>query len=80
MIWTKTNKAIASSASVVATVMMIGYAVHPSGAPNVLYVIVSTVHLMSNAVHQSGLLKYDMASAVHLMTNVVHPSVSPDVR
>ena len=29
---------------------MIGYAVHPSGASDVLYMIVSTVNLMANAV------------------------------
>ena len=39
---------------------MIGYAVHlivnavhPSWAPDVLYIIFSTVHLMANAVHPS---------------------------
>ena len=37
---------------------MIGYAVHniavhPSGAPDVLYMIVSLAHLMANAVHPS---------------------------
>ena len=52
----------------------------PSGAPDVLYMTVSTVHLMTNAVHQVGLLKYSMASVVHFMANVVHPSVAPDVR
>ena len=35
-----------------------GYAVHlianPSGAPDVLYIIFSIVHLMANAVHPSG--------------------------
>ena len=35
-------------------IYIIGYDVHPSGAPNVLYTIVSTVHLMANAVHPSG--------------------------
>ena len=34
-------------------VHLMGNAVHPSGAPDVLYMIVSTVHLMANAVHPS---------------------------
>ena len=34
-------------------IYMIGYAVHPSLAPDVLYMIVSTVHLMANVVHPS---------------------------
>ena len=59
---------------------MIGYAVHPSGAPDALYMIVSTVHLMVNAVHPSGApdALYMIVSTVHLMVNAVHPSGAPD--
>ena len=32
-------------------VHLIANAVHPSGAPDVLYIILSTVHFMANAVH-----------------------------
>ena len=70
MIWTKTYEAIASSASVVATAMMIGY----------------TVHLMANAVHPSGApeVQHGLHSTldgnpVHQLTNTVHPSEAPDV-
>ena len=65
---------------------MIGYAVHlisntvhPSEAPDVLYMIVSTVHFMQMQYPQVGVLKYSMASAVHLMGNAAHPSETPDV-
>ena len=34
-------------------VHLIANAVHPSGAPDVLYMIVSFAHLMANAVHPS---------------------------
>ena len=35
-------------------VHLIANTVHPSGAPDVLYMILSTVHLMINGVHPSG--------------------------
>ena len=35
-------------------IYVIGCAVHPSGARDLLYMIVSTVHLMANAIHPSG--------------------------
>ena len=34
-------------------IYMIGYAIHPSGDPDVLYMAVSTVHLNANAVYPS---------------------------
>ena len=60
---------------------MIGYAVHPSGAPDVLYMIVSTIHLMANAVHSSRALEVQHGLCSTLDGyNIVHPSVAPDVR
>ena len=46
---------------------MTGYEVHPSGAPNVLYMIVSTVYLMANAVHPSGApeIQHGLCSTLH---------------
>ena len=35
-------------------VHLIANAVHLSGAPHILYMIVSTVHMIANAVHSSG--------------------------
>ena len=51
-------------------VHLIANAVHLSGTPDVLYTIVSTVHLQMHYT-QVGLMKYSMASAVHLMANVL---------
>ena len=52
------------------------------GAPDVLYMIVSTVHLMANAVHLSGApeVLYIIVSTVHLMANAVRPSGAPEVQ
>ena len=53
-----------------------------SGAPDVLYMTVSTVHLMENAVYPSGApdVLYMIVSTVHLMANAVHPSGTPEVQ
>ena len=58
-------------------VNLIANVVHPSGPPDVLYIIFSTVHLMANIVHPSVAMM--MALAVQFMANVVHPSESPEV-
>ena len=57
-------------------VRLIANAVHLSGAPDVLYIIVSTVHLMANAVHPSRApdVLCMIVSTVYLMANAVHPS------
>ena len=59
-------------------VHLIANAIHPSGDPDVLYMIISVVHFMQYT--QVGLKKYSMASAVHMMATIVYPSVAPDVR
>ena len=64
---------------------MIGYAVHLiantvhlSGAPDVLYMIVSTVHLMANAVHPSGAPEVQHGICSTLDGKCSTPSEAPD--
>ena len=59
-------------------VHLIAIAVHPSGAPDVLYMIVSTAHLMQY--NQVRLLMYMMAYVVHLCGKYSILSEAPDLR